>query len=72
MQPDAVERAAEHQRVRNLGVEEWLHAEMIAGAEDSSTLGIPNREREVAEQMLDTTLTPHLIGAQDVGCQAGG
>src|SRR5258706_617385 len=65
MEPDAVERVAEHDRAPWLRIEEWLDAEMIAGAEQAPLGAIPDRECEVADQMRPAVFAPRAIGAQD-------
>src|SRR5256885_5980425 len=61
MQADAVERIAEDNRAPKLRVEEGLDAEMIPGTEHAMFGGIPDREREVAEEMRDTVLAPGAV-----------
>src|SRR5437773_1991344 len=65
MEPDAVERVAEDDRAPWLRIEEWLDTEMIAGAEQAPLGAIPDREREVADQMRHALFAPRGIGAQE-------
>src|SRR3979490_1287992 len=65
MEPDAVERVAEHDRAPWLRIEEWLDAELIAGAEQALLGAVPDREREVADQMRHAVFAPRAIRAQD-------
>ena len=46
-------------------VEERLHAKVIARAEQPLPFSIPDREGEIAEQMLDATDVPLAVGPQD-------
>ena len=46
-------------------VAQRLHAEVIARAEQALCTAIPDREREVAEQVLGTVLAPALVSGED-------
>jgi hypothetical protein len=61
----AIQGVAEHQDVVDPGVEERLDPEMVAGAEEALFPGVPDGEREVAEQMIDAALAPDAVGVQD-------
>ncbi len=45
-------------------IEEGLHPEMVAGAEQPLPLGVPDGEGEVAEQPLGAGLAPAAVGGQ--------
>ena len=48
-----------------VGVEEWLDAQVITRAKKTLPGAVPDGEGEVSEQVFDTILAPDLLGAQD-------
>src|SRR5215208_8520213 len=46
-------------------VGQLTHPHRVAGAEESASSDIPDREGEIAEQMVDAILSPFEIGAKD-------
>ena len=51
---------------------ERLHPKVVPGAEDDLPAGVPDREREVAEQALGAMLAPALVRAEDQFCVRDG
>ena len=62
---NAVERVADDDRVADPRIEQRLHAEMIARAEQAAARRIPDDEREIADEMRGAVLAPLAVGARD-------
>src|SRR5262245_14915695 len=65
MQAHAIEGVAEDERLAELRVVERLDAEVVARAEEAMFEGVPNRKREVADQMCRALISPRTVGAED-------
>ena len=71
MAADAVELACEEEKPAGDREEERLDAELVAGTEEATTTTIPDREGEVAEQVIDARIPPGVVGVEDQGLVAG-
>ena len=61
---NASQHVADHDRRANACVIQRLHAEVIASADESPALSIPDTEREVAEKMRGAVGAPALVGGE--------
>ena len=61
----ASKRVAENQTILDVGVKERLDAEMITRGEQTFLFAVPNGEAKIANQVLDTSFTPYMIGMED-------
>src|SRR5207253_11361925 len=64
MLADAVQGVAEDHGPAQMRVKEWLHSKMIPRAEQALARPVPHGKGKIAEQVLDTFLTPRPIGPQ--------
>ena len=55
MESEAIQRIAQQKSVRRLRVKERLDPEMVAGTEEVLAVPIPDREGEVADQVLNAS-----------------
>src|SRR5262245_6102127 len=65
MSPQTLERVTEGESRRRFGIEERLDAEVIAGAPKTLGSSIPDREDEVAQQMVRTAIVPGEVCAEN-------
>jgi hypothetical protein len=65
MLPDAVESIAEDNGRTDAGIVEQPDAEMVARAKEAPPRRIPNREREVTQQMFHATFAPVVVGLEN-------
>jgi hypothetical protein len=65
MEADAIERVAENEGASDAGIVEGLDAEAVAGAEEAAGWSVPDRKREIAEQVIDARVAPGLERVQD-------
>src|SRR5271156_4081530 len=65
MLAQAVQRVAEKEKLAELGVIKWFHAEVIARAKQNFLARVPDGECEIPAQMLHTIRAPGRIRAQD-------
>src|SRR2546425_8631709 len=65
MHTRAIQRVTDNQRPADPRIVERLRAQMVSGAEQSPTGRIPEDEGKIAQQVLDTCITPGVIGMQE-------
>src|ERR1700730_14314111 len=58
MQTDAVQGVAEDYAMTKRSVVKWFDAHVVAGTEQTLSRSVPDSEGKIAEQMLDTSLSP--------------
>src|SRR6187549_1886076 len=64
MTTDAVKDVADDEAVTGARIVERFDAEMIACAEQLTSIRIPNTEREIAKQVFDACSAPPLVRAE--------
>src|SRR5438094_1641091 len=65
MQAHAPERVAEYQSIGYLRVEKWPDAEPVPRTQQALLPAIPDREREVADQVTHTVFAPARIRTEN-------
>src|SRR6185295_2097536 len=65
VQTNHVQRVAQNKRVADAGVIKRLHTESITRAEQRARRFVPDRKREIADEVIETTFLPHVIRKQD-------
>ena len=65
MPAQALQRIAEHEPGRDVGIVEGLDAHVIPSAEQSARAAVPDSEREIAQQVLDAAFAPAKVGPKD-------
>ncbi len=65
VQAHALEAVAAHEEASAVGVVERLDAELVDRAHELAARRVPEREAEVAEQVLEATLAPGVVGMQE-------
>src|SRR5438093_7898785 len=64
MLPNTIQRVTKNHGFPEIRIKEWLHAQMVARAEQPLTRPVPDGEDEISKQVLDTVFAPGLVGSK--------